>query len=65
MLLGATGAEASNKVALAAGKESVIEVLGLNPSFGGKTPAGLGLLSPPGIGIPGFWGEIPLFLTSP
>lgn len=63
MVFAATGAEASNKVALAAGKESVIEVLGLKLSFWALTPAGLHLLSPAGIGSPRFWGKIPPFLS--
>lgn len=62
VVFGATGAEASNKVALAVGKESVIEVFwGLKPSFWVLTPPGLHLLSPAGIGSLRFWGEIPLF----
>lgn len=57
VVFGATGAEASNKVALAAGKESIIEVLGLKPRF-------FWVKTGWARQIPRFWGENPPFFQS-
>lgn len=67
VVFGATGAEASNKVALAAGKELVIEVLGLKTELLGTqtawaAPAEPGRDRHPE-GSADFGGKFPLFLT--